>query len=233
MTPGQFVGFLLGAKLDLGWWVLLIMAVVDWAILFACLVIGAMVLAGTPSRKKGRWLKWAGVGVLFLGFASVALYLFLFIRVVPPRSVRVVDAITGKPLSGMNVCIQAVSDGWSKQALQSELKTTGSGGRALFGMSILKLELLQSLDGYSIQVTDPASEIKDSCGPDVGLNRVPDGSEVAGPFINARRDGSEHFPVELVAPTALPGNTSGYPFMRGLRFRYLTNVSLIPSTTQR
>lgn len=166
--------------------------------------------------------------LLFIGLLVGVSYALLFIRIVPPRSVRVVDAVTGKPISGVNVCIQAVSNGWSNQALRSELETTGSDGRALFGSSVLNLALLQSLDRYSLQVTDPTSHFVDTCGPQVGLMPAPIGTQVGDPFIDARKDGSEHFPVELVAPKDIPKNISWYPFMRGASFRFLMTVSLVP-----
>jgi hypothetical protein len=39
----------------------------------------------------------------------------------PPNSVRVVDAVTGRPLAGMNVGLQVFSNGFTKQALRSGL----------------------------------------------------------------------------------------------------------------
>ena len=181
-----------------------------------------------PTKKQTRWRKWTGVSLLVLGFLVGASYALLFIRIVPPRSVRVVDAVTGKPISGMNVCFQAVSHGWTDQALRSELETTGSNGRALFGPSVLNLALLQSLDAYSMKVTDPKSGFVGTCGPDVGLRSPPIGTQVGDSFIDARRDGTEHFPVQLVDPKELPKNISSYPFMRSTSFRFLMTVSLVP-----
>jgi hypothetical protein len=77
---------------------------------------------GPKGDSKRRWLKWIVVPPLVLGFLAVALYAAFFIRIVPPRSVRIVDALTGKPLAGMNVCIQATGPAWSgKQALKTTL----------------------------------------------------------------------------------------------------------------
>lgn len=56
-----------------------------------------------PKNNKWRWLKWIVVPSLVLGFLAVALYAALFTRIVPPRSVRIVDALTGKPLADVNV----------------------------------------------------------------------------------------------------------------------------------
>jgi hypothetical protein len=46
-------------------------------------------------------------------------------------------------------------------------------------------------------------------------------------LVEARRDGGEHFPIELVKE--LPKNTRGYPFMRGTDFHSHTLVQLIPA----
>jgi uncharacterized membrane protein YfcA len=53
-------------------------------------------MANAGARR--RWPKWIGLTLLALVSVIGALYAFLFVRIVPPRSVRVVDAITGKPL---------------------------------------------------------------------------------------------------------------------------------------
>lgn len=181
-----------------------------------------------PARKGKNWAKWIGLSLLVLVSVVAALYAVLFVRVVPPRSVRVVDAITGKPLGGMNVCLQVFSNGFTKQALESDLETTNSSGRALFLPSVLNLALLQSFGGYSIQVTDPTSDFTQTCGPEVGFKLGPQMTEGAEKFADARTDGSEHFPVELVKRDELPKNIGWYPFMRGTDFHVFMSVKLVP-----
>lgn len=181
-----------------------------------------------PVRRGRRWAKWIGLSLLVLVSVVGALYAVLFVRIVPPRSVRVVDAITGKPLAGMNVCLQVFSNGWAKQALKSHLETTNSSGRALFLPSVLNLALLQGFDGYSMQVTDPTSDFAPTCGPELGFDLDPQATKRAEGFADARTDGSEHFPVELINREELPKNIGWYPFMRGTDFRVFMSVKLIP-----
>jgi hypothetical protein len=123
-----------------------------------------------------------------------------------------------------------VSNSWSKQALQSKPEITNSNGRALFGPSVLNLALLQRFDGYSLQVTDPTSHFVQTCGARVGfeLGPGPVGTRLPDQFNDARTDGSEHFPVELVDPEALPKNISWFPFLRGTDFHSFMSVQLIP-----
>ncbi len=93
---------------------------------------------------------------------------------------------------------------------------------------MLNLKLLQSLDEYSMKITDPTSEFAETCGPDVGLRSPPIGTQVGDLFIDARRDGTEHFPVELVDPKELPKNIGWYPFLRGESVRFSMTVSVVP-----
>ena len=182
----------------------------------------------SKSRNKRRWLKWILVPLLVLGFLAGALYAALFIRVVPPRSVRIVDALTGRPLAGMNVCMQAVSTGWTKQALESDLHATDENGKVFFAPSILNLALLQSFDGYSMHVWDSEGDGVQSCGPGVGLAQDLYPNQFPDEFADAVTDGSQHFPLELVPKEALPKNIGWFPFLRGAVFRSSASVPLIP-----
>ena len=117
-----------------------------------------------PSTELRRWPKVIGVAALLLISGIVISYVVVFVRIVPPKRIRVVDAITGKPLANMNVCVQVWSSGWSKEALRSNLIATNSNGSAFFWPSILTLLPLQSFDGYAIQVTDPKSDFVQTLG---------------------------------------------------------------------
>lgn len=181
-----------------------------------------------PARTGKGWRRWISLSLLVLVSVVGVLYALVFVRIVPPRSVRVVDAITGKPVAGMDVCLQVFSNGWTKQALKSDWETTNSNGRALFLPSVLNLRLLQSFDGYSMQVTDPTSHFAQTCGPEVGFKLGPQVTEGAENFADARTDGSEHFPVELVKQEELPKNIGRYPFMRGTDFRVFMSVKVVP-----
>jgi hypothetical protein len=173
------------------------------------------------------------LGALAVLILTVAIfYAILFVRVVPPRLVQVVDAVTGRPLAGMNVCLQAVAPpGWSIQALRSKVQTTDANGRTFFLPSVVNLVLLKRLDGYAIQVTDPKSDFAETCGPQVGFTMSNSETEKTEKFIrisNARSDGSQHFPVELVKRENIPKNILWFPFMRGTDFHSSMSVQLVP-----
>jgi hypothetical protein len=195
-------------------------------------VVGRMASQAQSARiRPRRWLKRAGWALLVFAFLLGAGFACVFVRVVPPRSVRVVDALTGKPVSGVNVCMQAIATGLgSKEALRSSLSTTGADGRAFFWPSVELMGLLQSWYGYSIQVTDPKSAFIRTCGPAVGFGLVSNqfADDFPRQFADSRTDRSEHFPVELVDPDALPKNIGWFPFMRGANFRALMSVELFP-----
>ncbi len=184
---------------------------------------------GGTRKRRPKWI----LGALAVPVLTVVIfYAILFVRVVPPRLVQVVDAVTGRPLAGMNVCLQAVNPpGWTSQALRSKLQTTGSNGRTFFLPSVVDLGLLQRLDGYTMQVTDPNSGFAETCGPEVGFKMSNGETERTEKFIriaNARSDGSQHFPVELVKREDIPKNILWFPFMRGTDFHFFMPVQLVP-----
>jgi hypothetical protein len=183
----------------------------------------------SKNSNERRWLKWVAFPFLILGFIAASLYAAFFIRIVPPRSVRIIDAVTGKPLAGMRVCMQATgSDLGGRRALDSSLRITGASGRAWFGPTILNLALLQRFDGYAMQVTDPKGGRVRNCGPQVGFEQSLHPGEFTNEFADASKDGSQHFPVELVREGTLPKNISWFPFMRDTAFRSFMRVQLIP-----
>jgi hypothetical protein len=183
---------------------------------------------GPKTGSKRRWLKWILAPFLVLGLLAVALYGAFFIRIIPPRSVRIVDALTGKPLAGMIVCTQATGQGWGGQeALSSDSDVTGASGRAFFRPAILNPALLQTFDGYSMQVTDSKGHPQ-SCGPQLGLEHDPRSNPFIDDLGDAPRDGSQHFPIEFVRRGTLPKNIGWYPFMRETTFRSFMSVQLIP-----
>jgi hypothetical protein len=63
--------------------------------------------AKTSYRNKPRRpLRYVGFLLLVPFFLIGALFVLSSVRVVPPISTKVVDAITGKPVPGMSVCLQ-------------------------------------------------------------------------------------------------------------------------------
>lgn len=158
----------------------------------------------TRLRNRRTWVKWviAILGLLFL--VPCLGYVCLFVRMTPPLSIQVVDAITGKPLRDMDVCMQAVDDGFgSEQALRSELLSTDGNGKVFFWPSVNDVPLLGQWDGYSIQVSDPNSNFNISCGPHVGFALEHFRDELA----DSRTDGTQYFPVQF-------GRRAVYPRQR-------------------
>jgi len=73
---------------------------------FLCIEEVTQQLLAAPSTELRRWPKVIGVAALLLVSGIVILYVVVFVGIVPPTRIRVVDAITGKPLANMNVCVQ-------------------------------------------------------------------------------------------------------------------------------
>jgi hypothetical protein len=55
---------------------------------------------------------YLGFGLLTVGFLGYCLLFIvapMFVGAVPPISGRIVDAVSGKPVAGMNVCLEATN----------------------------------------------------------------------------------------------------------------------------
>ena len=148
----------------------------------------------TPWYRQ-KSVKWVSAIFAFLVLVLCVGYVCLFVRITPPLSIQVVDAVTGKPLRNMDVCMQAVDEGLgNKQALRSELLSTDDNGKVFFWPSVNDVPLLGHWDGYSIQVSDHNSNFEISCGPKAGFELEHFRDELAA----SRADGTQYFPVELV-----------------------------------
>jgi hypothetical protein len=97
-------------------------------------------------------------------------------RIGTPRiSGTVVDAITGRPVPGMDVCLlvtYSTPKGNNRQVtkvMRSVVTQTDASGRFFFARWDDQLDLFDSWDGYGIAVTDPAARWKDVCGGDIYL----------------------------------------------------------------
>jgi hypothetical protein len=90
----------------------------------------------------------------------------------PRISGTVVDAMTGRPLPGMDVCLLAtVNDNFVEhniKVMRSETTQTDASGRFSFPRWSGMLDLSENW-GYGITVTDPAALWKQKCGSDVYL----------------------------------------------------------------
>jgi hypothetical protein len=109
-----------------------------------------------PPSKFKRWLKYLTLNFVSLLHLLASMIFFWKVKFVPPISATVVDAITGKPLPGMSVCLQArVWDFGNVSVLREDQTHTDSNGRFAFKASTHVLDLLQSWERYTIEVEDP------------------------------------------------------------------------------
>ncbi len=162
--------------------------------------------------------------LLFLIFLGAAFYMIVFVRVVPPISGKLVDAVTGKPVPGMSVCLQVDADGLGHhQLLRREVTKSNDSGRFFLAPSIHDMAVLQTWEGYSIRVTDPQSDNAVPCGPNLGpgLNEVHPGQSVGG-----REDKTRYFPVVLLKQGENDHNRN--TTQRALRSPLAMRVALIP-----
>jgi|SRR5271166_1472072 len=93
----------------------------------------------------------------------------------PWISGTVVDAVTGKPVPGMDVCLlvthapSSFSHRPSTEVMRSVTTRTDVSGKFFFERWDDQLDLLDKWDGYGIAVTDPAAQWKEVCGKEVYL----------------------------------------------------------------
>jgi hypothetical protein len=168
--------------------------------------------------------------VVALGLILFALFvLFFSVHVVPPISARVVDAVSGKPLAGMNVCLVGTDRG-------SEETQTDPSGRFSFSSSIIRTDLFQNWLGYSVRVTDPRMDIVKMgivphCGPSLSVDFM-----VATDFLQAaaaklspldKLDRPLYFPV-AVGSQPLNGPPRTHALERKLGFPLGGRIALIP-----
>ena len=92
-----------------------------------------MFLSSRHSRST-PWLKYIPLLLLPVILLVGAMYVLGFVRITPPISAKAVDAVTGKPIPGMTVCLQAQDLG--RHLLRSKMSRTGDSGRFLFSPSI-------------------------------------------------------------------------------------------------
>jgi hypothetical protein len=101
----------------------------------------------------------------------------LFPHKTPAISAKVVDAVTGKPLAGMDVCLIVTyinngptdGNGHSLMVKRSEKTKTDMDGTFSFAAAKDQIDLLDSYDGFGISVTDPAAQWYDLCGRDTNM----------------------------------------------------------------
>jgi hypothetical protein len=178
------------------------------------------------SDKTGRWPKYAGLALLALGILFAGLYAYIFVHIVPPISAKVIDAVTAKPITGINVCLQVDTEGLGHpKVVRSEMARTDDSGRFFFWPTVHDMHLLQDWQGFSIRLTDPRNDFAVPCGADLG----PGLSEVhPGQVVNRSTGTKSYFPVVLVEYTDATLNNLWSATRRPMGFPLKMQISLIP-----
>lgn len=117
-------------------------------------------------RFGWMYLGFMGLRRLIIGFVALVLIVGALrsVAIVPPISGRLVDAISGKPAAGMDVCLQAYVLDWGKHTVvRSEVSRSDASGEFSFSSSIHNVVGLRSWRGYSFTVTDPNAEMVPTC----------------------------------------------------------------------
>jgi hypothetical protein len=178
-------------------------------------------------NKARRWPKYFGLSLVVLALLIGALYIFGFLRVFPPISTKVVDAITGKPVPGMSVCLQLESMNLGGlEARGADTSSTNDSGRVFFWPSV-HADILAAWRGYWIRVTDPNAQIIPVCGAyvtwmDFGAKGWPID---LGPDGNGKR---KYFPVALLRGEPDPYSTHWGAMHRAMGFPVGSRIKLIP-----
>ncbi len=120
-----------------------------------------------------RGLKYVGYSLLGLILAAGVVCVVTFIRVVPPNSAKIVDAITGNPIPGVNVGLQVQSNGLGHLlVLREKMSSSKDSGRFFHPPSIHNMKLLEDGRKYSIPVMESRMEIVSSRGMDIGQEEL-------------------------------------------------------------
>jgi hypothetical protein len=153
----------------------------------------AVFLPPIPLGKPKWWLPYVLLLMVILfifwklspgGFISLMDSLSPFHVGTPRISGTVVNALTGRPVPQMDVCLlvtKAVSSfdhrGKEARVMRSVMTQTDASGKFFFDRWDDQLDLLDSWEGYGIAVTDPAAFWNSVCGKDVYLlaARTPSG----------------------------------------------------------
>jgi hypothetical protein len=183
----------------------------------------------TRSVSRRRSLSYVGLALLVLALLVAAFYASAFVHLVPPISAKVVDAITGKPVPGINVCLQVDGKGLGgREVLRSEMSRTNDAGKLFFRSSVHVMRLLRKWDGYWIRVLDPNEGIGSRCGADIGqseLNKTEQWPVYLGPDANGR---PKYFPVALWRGDPDPSAFHWGAMRRAMGFPLGQRIALIP-----
>ena len=179
------------------------------------------------ARPGLKYSKYAALAVLLFVALIGALYAFIFVRVVPPLSTKVVDAVTGKPISGMNVCLEVSVGPSTHQVLRKEISKSSPSGWTFFWPSVHNLILLGGWGGYRIRVTDPQTEFAEWCEPSPRWN--PESNPWPMYLGEGESGHPRYFPVALVKQGDFEVHDLGWRAMRRrLGFPLRVHIPLIP-----
>jgi len=176
-------------------------------------------MPATGSSRISPWLKYLGAFLIAFGLLLVCVVIvsvaFLGREIrpviaqwtggVPQISGTVVDALTGQPLSGMDVCLVARARGLDGARVdRSEVTQSDASGKFFFRPSI---QTGFGFLGYQIEVADRAAQVGFSCGryrdlltnPDL-LRREPSGSA----------DDGKQFYFPLILVEGLPNDPNDH-----------------------
>ena len=181
------------------------------------------------TRSMSRRLSYVGLTLLVLLLLLAALFAIAFIHVVSPISAKVVDAITAKPVSEINVCLQVDGKGLGgREVLRSEMSPTNDSGKFFFRSSVHLMRSPRKWGGYWIRVLDPNEGIGSRCGADIGqseLDKTEQWPVYLGPDANGR---SKYFPVALWRGDPDPSAFHWGAMHRALGFPLGKRIALIP-----
>lgn len=135
----------------------------------------AALLPQVRRSKPGWWSHLVFVLVVCLLLWVLVPGLSPFRVGTPWISGTVVDAITGKPVPGMDVCLLVTyapvnfDHRRGSEVMRSVVTRTDASGGFFFERRDDELDWFDKWEGYGIAVTDPAAQWKDACGKGIYL----------------------------------------------------------------
>jgi hypothetical protein len=192
-----------------------------------------MAVSRPKTRRWWMYLGLGGFGLLIVGFLAFVLVKVasIFVGAVPPISGRVVDAVSGKPVAGMDVCLEAAVIDWeTRKVVRSEVTRSDASGEFSFSSSIHRTEGFQRWEGFLITVTDPNAEMVPTCGdaliPAFSTFTVALNEGRTWAPINSRKP--VYFPVELAQERGIPNPVPWGPLHQKMKHFWGGEIALIP-----
>jgi len=172
--------------------------------------------------RAGRLFGLSLLVAMLLG----GLYACNVVRVSPPFIAVVEDAVTHKPVSGLNVCLQIEAIG--REVLSTKRSRTGPWGVLVLAPSTQVGLPLLGFDRFWVRLTDPDAEMVASCGGDIGPNQT----RANGWPIQLGADAhgrTRYFPVALVWGKPDPYFLHWGAMHRVMGFPVGSRIALIPA----